>query len=174
MRIIISGAGAVGAHLAKMLSQEKHDIVLLDPNENRLRQVGSNVDLLTLTGSGTSFGDLANAQVKRADLLIAVAKNEETNIASAILGKRLGAKKTIARIDNQEYLFPNNIDHFLNLGIDYLIYPEKLLRAKLLNLLAKREVLILPNLGTEDLLSMPLNLAILPPLLIKTCAKLRP
>lgn len=137
MRIIISGAGAVGAHLAKMLSQEKHDIVLLDPNENRLRQVGSNVDLMTLTGSGTSFSDLANAQIKRADLLIAVAKNEETNIASAILGKRLGAKKTIARIDNQEYLFPNNIDHFINLGIDYLIYPEKIASREIVELISQ-------------------------------------
>lgn len=137
MRIIISGAGAVGAHLAKMLSQEKHDIVLLDPNENRLRQVGSNVDLMTLTGSGTSFSDLANAQVKRADLLIAVAKNEETNIASAILGKRLGAKKTIARIDNQEYLFPSNIDHFINLGIDYLIYPEKIASREIVELISQ-------------------------------------
>ena len=53
MRIIIAGAGAVGAHLGKMLSQGKHDIVLLDPLEEKLRNIGSNIDLMTLAGSGT-------------------------------------------------------------------------------------------------------------------------
>jgi trk system potassium uptake protein TrkA len=135
MRIIIAGAGAVGAHLGQMLSQGKHDIVLLDPLEEKLRSIGSNIDLMTLTGSGTSISDLTNAGVKRSDLLISVAKHEETNITAAIIGKKLGAKKTIARIDNEEYLFPNNREHFLNLGIDYLIYPEKIAAREIIGLI---------------------------------------
>ncbi len=135
MRIIISGAGAVGAHIGKMLSQGKHDIVLLDPLEDKLRQIGANIDLMTLTGSGTSIRDLTNAGIKRADLLISVAKHEETNITSAILGKQLGAKKTIARIDNEEYLFPKNLDYFTKFGIDYLIYPEKIATREIIGLI---------------------------------------
>ena len=68
MNIIVAGAGAVGSHLAKMLSQENHDIVLLDPDENKLRQVGSNLDVMTRVGSATSISDLKDCGIKKADL----------------------------------------------------------------------------------------------------------
>jgi trk system potassium uptake protein TrkA len=135
MRIIVAGAGEVGSHLAKMLSQENHDIVLIDPDEEKLKQIGANLDVLTRTGSATSISLLIDSDIKRADLLIAVATSEETNITSAILGKRLGAEKTIARIDNQEYLFPKYRDHFTSLGVDYMIYPEKIASKELVDLL---------------------------------------
>jgi trk system potassium uptake protein len=135
MKIIVAGAGAVGSHLAKMLSQESHDIVLIDPNEAKLRQVGSNLDVMTRTGSATSLTDLQDCGVKRADLFISVARNEETNITASILSKRLGAKKTIARIDNQEYLYAKHREHFINLGIDYMIYPEKIASHEIVGLL---------------------------------------
>lgn len=143
MKIIVAGAGAVGSHLAKMLSQESHDIVLIDPNEAKLRQVGSNLDVMTRTGSATSLSDLQDCGVKKADLFISVARKEETNITASILSKRLGAKKTIARIDNQEYLYAKHRDHFINLGIDYMIYPEKI---------ASREIVgLLHQTGSTDL-----------------------
>ncbi len=135
MNIIVAGAGAVGSHLAKMLSQENHDIVLLDPDENKLRQVGSNLDVMTRVGSATSISDLKDCGIKKADLFIAVARNEETNITASILSKRLGAKKTIARIDNQEYLYTKHREHFLDMGIDYMIYPEKIASREILGLL---------------------------------------
>ncbi|MBN2349979.1 MAG: Trk system potassium transporter TrkA [Bacteroidales bacterium] len=135
MRIIVAGAGAVGSHLAKMLSQENHDIVLIDPDEDKLRQVGANLDVLTRVGSATSISMLMDADIKRADLFITVATSEETNITAAILGKKLGAKKTIARIDNQEYLYAKYKDHFTSLGIDYLIYPEKIASREIVGLL---------------------------------------
>ncbi len=143
MKIIVAGAGAIGSHLAKMLSQENHDIVLIDPDEAKLRQVGSNLDVMTRTGSATSLSDLLDCGVKKADLFISVARKEETNITASILSKRLGAKKTIARIDNQEYLYLKHRDHFINLGIDYMIYPEKI---------ASREVVgLLHQTGSTDL-----------------------
>jgi trk system potassium uptake protein TrkA len=135
MRIIIAGAGEVGSHLAKMLSQENHDIVLIDPDEDKLKQIEANLDVLTRTGSATSISMLIDSDVKRADLFIAVATSEETNIMAAILGKKLGAKKTIARIDNQEYLFPKYKDHFTSLGIDYMIYPEMIASREVVGLL---------------------------------------
>lgn len=135
MKIVVAGAGAVGSHLAKMLSQENHDIVLLDPDETKLRQVGSNLDVMTRAGSATSIPDLLDTNIKKADLFIAVAKTEEINITAAILGKRLGAKKTIARIDNQEYLYSKYREHFTDLGIDYMIYPEKIAAREIVGLL---------------------------------------
>jgi len=124
MRIIIAGAGEVGSHLAKMLSNENHDIVLIDVDDDRLRQIGSMHDLLTLHGSATSISLLKDANIQKADLLIGVTESESTNITAAILGKKLGVAKTIARIDNSEYLRHVNRDIFPSLGIDYLIYPE--------------------------------------------------
>lgn len=135
MRIVVAGAGAVGSHLAKMLSQENHDIILLDPDESKLRQVGANLDVMTRTGSATSIPDLLDTNIKKADLFISVAKTEEINITAAILGKRLGAKKTIARIDNQEYLYSKYREHFTDLGIDYMIYPEKIASREIVGLL---------------------------------------
>jgi len=93
MKIIVAGAGAVGSHLAKMLSQENHDIVLIDPDEDKLRQVGSSLDVMTRVGSATSISDLLECNVKKADLFVSVATSEETNITASILSKRLGAKK---------------------------------------------------------------------------------
>ena len=135
MKIIVAGAGAVGSHLAKMLSQENHDIVLIDPDEEKLRQVGSTLDVMTRTGSATSINDLLDCGVKKADLFISVARKEETNITASILSKRLGAKKTIARIDNQEYLYAKHRDHFISMGIDYMIYPEKIASREIVGLL---------------------------------------
>ncbi len=137
MKIILAGAGAVGAHLTKMLSNENHDITVIDIDPDRLRLVGSTLDVLALEGSATSIGLLNEAKIKKADLFIAVTQGEATNISAAIISKQLGAKKSIARIDNQEYLFRENQEMFVNLGIDYLIYPEKIAAREIVGLLSQ-------------------------------------
>lgn len=126
MKIIIAGAGAVGTHLAKLLSNEKEDIILLDEDEERLAMMNSNFDLMTVVGSPTSIKGLTEAGVKNADLFIAVTPNESTNMTACMLATNLGAIKTVARIDNYEYLLPKNKEFFKNLGVDSLIYPEML------------------------------------------------
>jgi trk system potassium uptake protein len=142
MRIIIAGAGEVGTHLAKMLSNENHEIILIDPEETRLKPIDSTVDLLTYDGSATSIKILKEALSKKTDLFIAVTHSEDTNIISSILAKKLGALKTIARIDNLEFLEHSTLDYFRNLGVDSLIYPE---------LIAAREVLgLLHETGASD------------------------
>lgn len=140
MRIIIAGAGEVGSHLAKMLSHENHDIVLIDPDEFKLKVIGSNVDLLTLEGSATSLELLSTAGAGKCDLFIAVTQTEEINITASILAKRLGAKKTIARIDNHEYLAKENRDFFVGLGIDSMIYPEKMAAKEIVSMLRQTGV----------------------------------
>ncbi|MBN1990660.1 MAG: Trk system potassium transporter TrkA [Bacteroidales bacterium] len=137
MNIIVAGAGEVGTHLAKMLSNEYHEITVIDPDADKLDEIASSSDLITVVGSATSIAALKEANIKKADLFIAVAHSEETNIISATLAKRLGAKKVIARIDNNEYLLPNNKEIFLNLGIDSLIYPEKLAAREVIGLLGQ-------------------------------------
>ncbi len=135
MNIIIAGAGEVGTHLAKMLSIEYHDIVVIDSDTEKLAQLSATADLLVVVGSATTITALKEANVKKADLFIAVTSSETANILSATLAKRLGAKKVIARIDNNDYLLPNNKELFLNLGVDSLIYPEKLAAREVISLL---------------------------------------
>ena len=126
MRIIIAGAGAVGRHLAKLLSREDMDISLIDERQDRLGDLDASYDLLTKVGSPTSIHNLKNIGVKDADLFIAVMPSESDNITACLLANQLGAKKTLARIDNYEYLLPENKHIFEEMGLNHLIYPELL------------------------------------------------
>jgi len=126
MKVVIAGAGEVGTHLAKMLSKEDHDIVLLDDDKDKLEKISNQVDLLTITGAANSIEDLKDAGVAKADLFIAVTPYESRNILACILAKDLGAKKTLARINNAEYLKREHKPKFTALGVDELIYPETL------------------------------------------------
>ena len=135
MNIIIMGAGEVGTHLATMLSKEYHDVTVIDPDAQKLEELSAAADVVTIEGSATSISVLNEANVKRSDLLIAVSTSEEANIVGAAVAKRLGVKKAIARIDRYELLENNNKEIFLNLGIDSLIYPEKLAAQEVITLL---------------------------------------
>ena len=126
MKIIIAGAGAIGRHLAKLFTKEHHDITLIDEDEDKLLNIGANFDLLTLCASPTSLATLNNAEIKKADLFISVMPDEAHNIMSCILANRLGAKKTVARVDNPEYAHSQNEETFLSVGINSIVYPEQL------------------------------------------------
>lgn len=126
MKVVIAGAGEVGTHLAKMLSKEDHEIVLLDDDNEKLERIANQVDLLTFTGAANSIMDLKDAGIAKADLFIAVTPYESRNVLACILAKDLGAKKTLARINNAEYLKKVHKPKFQKLGIDELIYPETL------------------------------------------------
>ena len=126
MKIVIAGAGAVGTHLAKMLSEESENVVLLDESEEKLGKMEALLDLQAVVGDPTKISALENAGVDGADLFVAVTPDESRNVTACILAHYLGAKKTIARIDNYEYLKPKHKAHFQALGVDTLIYPEQL------------------------------------------------
>lgn len=126
MKIVIAGAGEVGAHLAKMLSNEDQDIILLDNDQERLDVIDSNYNLMTWNGSTSSFESLRSVGITDADLYIAVTPYETRNITSCAIAKNLGAKRTVARIDNSEFLVPQNQSVIKKLGVDFLIYPEDL------------------------------------------------
>lgn len=137
MKIIIAGAGEVGTHLAKLLSQENQDIVLMDPNEDRLAFTNTNIEIMPVVGNPTSIKDLKNAGIKQVDLFIAVTPEETTNITACMLATNLGADKTFARINNYEYLQTKNSDFFKSLGVDSLIYPEMLAAKEIVNAIKK-------------------------------------
>ena len=126
MKIIIAGAGAVGTHLAKLLSKEKQDIILMDESEEKLSSLSSNFDLMTVVASPTSIKGLKEVKAGEADLFIAVTPDESRNMTACMLAHNLGSQKTVARIDNYEYLLPKHKEFFQKLGVDSLIYPEML------------------------------------------------
>ena len=137
MKIVIAGAGEVGSHLAKMLSNEYNDLTIIDSNESRLNKLAEFVDIVTVEGSPTSIRTLEKAGVPEADLFIAVspAQEQDVNLISAMLAKKMGSKKVTARINNDEYLDHENKLLFTELGIDLLFYPEKIAAYEIIDLL---------------------------------------
>lgn len=133
MKIIIAGAEDIGAHLAKMLSKDNQDITLLDHDQTKLDVIDSNYNLMTWTGSTSSFQSLKDVGISDADLYIAVTPFETRNITSCAIAKKLGASKTVARIDNSEFLITKNGTILKELGVDFLIYPENLAAMEICN-----------------------------------------
>ena len=140
MKIIIAGAGEVGFHLAKLLAYEKQDIVLIDVDQEKLDYASSHFDCAIVKGSSTSYSVLEEADIKDVDLFIAVTSYEETNLASSIIAKKLGAKKTIARISNLEFFLKTDVLDLKTIGVDELISPESLAAREIKRLLAKSMV----------------------------------
>ena len=128
MKIIISGAGAVGCHLAKLLGDDNHDITMIDNSAERLAKAGEIADIVTVCGNPTSISVLQAVKVDKTDLFVAVFpdRDQHVNIVSALLAKELGAKKVTARINTSEYLSYENKSLFTQLGIDQLFYPERM------------------------------------------------
>lgn len=137
MKIVIAGAGEVGTFLAEFLSNDKQDIIVIDIDEERLDYINSNFDVLTILGSATSFKILEEAKVKNADIFIAATQNEHVNLVASSLAKKLGAKRSVARVNNMEYIETKNIRHFRSLGIDNLINPDKLIVDEIIGLIKR-------------------------------------
>ena len=124
MRVIIVGAGEVGTHLAKLLSREDIDICLMDERADRIEGLDADYDLLTKVGVPTSIHDLEEIGVRDVDLFVAVTPSETENMTACLIANQLGAQKTLARIDNYEYLLPENKRFFEHMGLNHLIYPR--------------------------------------------------
>ena len=127
MKIIIEGAGQVGSYLAKMLSAEGSEITVIDPDPERIRSLASSADVSTITGAPSKIDLLTEVGCAKADLFIAVnpSMHQSVNIVSALLAKRLGTKRVVARIDDEAYLAPENKLLFKDMGLDMMFFPEK-------------------------------------------------
>jgi len=126
MKIIIAGAGEVGFHLAKLLSYESQDITLIDTNKESLAYADTHLDIRVVRGDATSISVLKDSKIASTDLIIAVTSSETTNITVCVLAKQLGAKRTVARISNTEFIEKKEEVGFTKFGIDELISPESL------------------------------------------------
>ncbi|MBR5550885.1 MAG: Trk system potassium transporter TrkA [Muribaculaceae bacterium] len=137
MKIVIAGAGEVGSHLAKLLSFENQDIVLIDSDASKLAPIDANYNLMTLVGRPTSFQTLRDAGVENCDLFIAVTPYETTNVVACTMAKQIGAERTVARIDNYEFMSDENRKYFSSMGVDSLIYPEYLAAKEIITALKR-------------------------------------
>ena len=139
MKIVIEGAGEVGSHLAKMLSIEANDIIIIDSDNSRLAKIASVADVITVQGPSSSIKTLKKAGVETADLFISVNPHtaQDINIVSSLLAKNLGAKKVTARIDDEEFLSSENKLIFKQMGIELMFYPEKIAADEIVDLLKR-------------------------------------
>lgn len=137
MKIVIEGAGEIGSHLAKMLRIEGNEVTVIDDSEARLKRLSTYVDVRTVEGTPSSVSKLKEAEVDKADLVIAVYPNalQEINVVGSLLAKQLGAKKVIARINDEDYLSADNKLLFKEMGIELLLYPEKIAADEIMDFL---------------------------------------
>ena len=164
-----------GSHLAKMLSMEYHEITVISPDEESLERISGESDIITVEGNSSSIETLIKAGVRNADLFIAVNPDSEQdiNIVSSILAKKLGAKKVTARINNEEYQKNENRILFTDLGIDSLFYPEKIAATEIVNLLKQNTASEFMNYSHGKLQLIVYKLVECSPMVDRTVAELR-
>lgn len=133
MKVIIAGASAIGSYLAKLLSRNDYDITILDEDADALEQLNRNYDLLTLEAKCTSPRALRNADTGKADLFIAVTADQTANLTACTMAHALGAKKTVAKVDDPEYTEEIDKTFFKEMGVDSVIYPEMLAAKDIIN-----------------------------------------
>ena len=125
MRIVIIGVGEVGFHVAKALSQEDHDIIVMDLDPAKCKRATESLDVIVVEGNGASPRNLSAANVQDADYVLCLTRVDEVNLIASQQAHELGAKKIIARLRNQQYTTRDSIIKPEKFGIDLVIHPEK-------------------------------------------------
>ena len=125
MKIVIIGAGEVGFFLAKRLSSEKHDLVIIDVDEERCAKAQEDLDLSVIHGDASSQSVLKEAGLESADMLIAASATDEVNILACMMASKLGVKRKVARVRNPDYYSKSSILKPEDLGVDLFIHPEE-------------------------------------------------
>jgi len=133
MKIVITGAKAIGAHLAKLLSRNNEDVTLIDEDGERLSQLAADNDILTLQAPPCSLATMRDVGVAKADLFIAVTSDENQNVQACVMAKNLGAKKTVAKVEDKEYILDENVAFYKSMGLSSIIYPELLAANDIIN-----------------------------------------
>ena len=137
MKIVIAGAGDVGFHLAQLLATENQDITLIDTDEGLLDYAATHLDVMTIEGDVTSLEVLEHSGAAKANLFIAVTTYESTNLLVCILAKKLGARQTLARVSNPEYLEADQRQYFQQIGVDNIFAPTMLAAKEIKRLVAR-------------------------------------
>ena len=126
MKIIITGVYSIGTYLAKLFAKNKDNIIIIDSDQERLEKINNEADLLTVCASTTNINTLKSNGIDEADLYIAVTPDQSVNINNCIIAHALNAKKTVAKVDDPEFMTDDSREFFRRLGVDNLIYPEEL------------------------------------------------
>ncbi len=137
MKIVIIGSGEIGFYLSKLLSKEQHDVTVLDHDVRALQKLNEQCDVLTIEGEATSINVLLSAGADNADLIIAATEVDEVNMIASMVTKRLGAKRVIARIRNDELCQPGSPLSPSDVGIDVLIQPEQHVALEIVGLIKR-------------------------------------
>ncbi|MEX0602560.1 MAG: Trk system potassium transporter TrkA [Bacteroidota bacterium] len=165
MKILIIGAGEVGFHLAKILSQERHDITVIDRDERQLARVSDALDVLAIEGSGTKLSVLERAGAEDADMLIAVTSTDEVNFTACVLAHKLGTKKKIIRLNDPEFLEAGDPVNPADFGIDLLISPEGLAAQEIVRLIRRASATDVLEFANGRILLIGLKLDVGSPLI---------
>ncbi len=136
---MIIGAGQVGRHLSRKFSAEGQDVVLIDRNENRLRRLERELNILAVHGSGASVRILEEAGIENTELFIAVTDSDEVNLVACLLSKKYNVRKRVARVRNEDFLTPDAPLNEKALGIDMLISPDRAMTAEIMQLITVSE-----------------------------------
>ena len=139
MRAVIIGAGKIGYNIAETLSQEGHDVFVIEKDEERQQVVEENLDVQALLGNGADSRLLESIEIEKADLLIAVTENDELNMLSCMLAGQYGVKKTVARVRKPEYNRNNKLSSNPALNVDLLINPERVAAAEIAKIISVPE-----------------------------------
>lgn len=127
MKIIVVGAGKLGYDISRILSEERHDVIVVDKDPEHLKAIASNLDVMTVVGNGASPTTLREINVAETDIMLAVTENDELNMIACMTAKQSGVGMTVARVRNPDY----TSDHplvlsYAHYGIDLIINPEYL------------------------------------------------
>jgi trk system potassium uptake protein len=144
MRTVIIGAGEVGSNTARMLSEEGHDVVLIEQDETLVERASEQLDALVIHGNGASPRLLAEAGIEKADLLVAASSSDEANIIACLAAKARGVSRTVARIHNPDYYDPQEPFAKEMLGIDFVIHTEQMAAREI------KEALLVPGAINVD------------------------
>ncbi|HHX87586.1 MAG TPA: Trk system potassium transporter TrkA [Firmicutes bacterium] len=140
MYIIIIGGGGVGYELARNLSENNQDVVVIEKNSDQARRLSENLDIMVIEGNGASAEILDKAEIKNADILIAVTEIDEINIISCMLAKRFGVPVTVGRVRDADYLHDSAVLSQEQIGIDIVINPERAAASEISKILHFPEV----------------------------------
>ena len=135
VHVIVVGAGEVGSYVAARLSRERHNVAVVDIDADRLRQLGTELDVLTVEGSGTHPSVLSDAGLDRCELVVAVTSNDEVNLVASLIAKQRGVDKTIVRIEAEELRSRASAELRQTFQADLVIDPDHQTAERILNLL---------------------------------------
>jgi len=134
-RYVVMGAGEVGFHLARTLSEEAHDVVIVDQDPRPIARADEELDVLTVLGNGAHLPVLERARVKDCDLFMAVSSSDEANLAASLLAKSLGARRTVVRVASADEVVSHRQVYEDVFGVDLLMSTQLLTTTRILNLI---------------------------------------